>query len=470
MAASCVATGGGSSSGRSFPTLGFDPAEGDIAAVIQVEVSLTDAQLELAECASRMQEALEVSDDWDGDAADDFHDYGDDLPQAFERGNKSLVAAAQAMGKWAGTMKANQEEADRLEREAKQLKKQLDSATEAVGEAAVSVGHAHSAASQTKANNALTSATLDQMLAQQAFDDVISRAERLKAKHLRDANATAEAIGKDSDDSFKPESDGWFVQAVDGVAKVSGVVSTVAGTIAVASLVIPGAGEVIAPIAGTVAMGAAGVNSIAGLAQHAAGSRNAIPYPYIALGLLPTRVISSPVVNGTKAFKGALGNGTGVVRATRAARIQGVNALKTEAREAPLIKSGIAANTARKDGLDSWLNAERLRNEQALHDKGKDLAKAVNKFDSWVGGSGDAATRHTTELGRLRSAHEAASGTIDGVDKTHRALDPSYHQSDGDRRALNIAKQLANPGRDGLERFTAAEIAAQINRQITGGK
>ena len=41
MVASC--TGG---AGRSFPTLGFDPAEGDVASVVQVEIALTDSRLQ----------------------------------------------------------------------------------------------------------------------------------------------------------------------------------------------------------------------------------------------------------------------------------------------------------------------------------------------------------------------------------------------------------------------------------------
>ena len=409
-----------------------------------------------------MQEALDVSDSWDGDAADDFHDYGDDLPQAFERGGKSLLAAAKALGKWANTLKANQEEADRLEREAKKLKHQLETATEAVGTAQVAANRAHGVAHQTTANNALTTAALDQLLAQQAFDDVLERAQRLKAKHLREANATAEAIGKDSDDSFKPENDGWFVQAVDGVASASGIISAVAGTIAVASLVIPGVGEVVAPIAGTIAMSTAGIGSLAGIAQRASGSRHKPSWVDIGLGLAPTKVVTTPLVKGGKVLKTVYKSGSGATHAAKAAGLESRRAMSAGLRDAPIARTVNTGRAIRSAGLQTFLHNERAAVEHGLREKGEGLAAALNRLDKATGGTGHAMDDHLVGLGKARSAHESVAGTIDSSDKIHHAVDPTDTQTSGEKRGINAAKAIANPGRNQFEVWGSSEAADQL--------
>src|SRR5207244_2059467 len=121
---------------RGFPALGFDPPEGDPGAVATALTAITEAAIQLEEVNSRMSEALDVSDDWDGDAADDFHDYGDDLPKAFGSGAESMKAVAEALSTWAGQLTANQALADELERRAKKLKEQLEAAADAMDEAA----------------------------------------------------------------------------------------------------------------------------------------------------------------------------------------------------------------------------------------------------------------------------------------------------------------------------------------------
>src|SRR5262245_53365766 len=216
--------GGGSASGggRSFPALGFDPAEGDKGAVATVLMSLERAAVQLDEVSSRMTEALDVSDDWDGDAADDFHDYGDDLPKAFNSGAESMKAVAKALSTWSGQLAANQALADELERQAKKLKAELRPAGAAVDSAASAIPPAGNPHYNDRFDAYLAAADKWSTL-NAALQKVIADADRLKARHRRQADAAASAIRGGPDDAFEPENDGWFVQLLDGVSEVSGI-------------------------------------------------------------------------------------------------------------------------------------------------------------------------------------------------------------------------------------------------------
>ncbi|MDQ3579597.1 MAG: hypothetical protein M3443_18780 [Actinomycetota bacterium] len=91
--------------------------------------------------------------------------------------------------------------------------------------------------------------------------------------------------------------DGWYVQVLDGGGKVSGVVSSASAAIAAGSLLIPGVGQVVAPVAGTVAAASGGVNALTGLAQKGVGSGNAPNWVDIGLGLFPGLTATSGAVS-----------------------------------------------------------------------------------------------------------------------------------------------------------------------------
>jgi uncharacterized protein YukE len=245
---------------RSFPALGFDPAEGDADAVKSLMLQLATASETIVQTLPRLEEAAKITDDsdWGGSAAEEFSDHGDDLPQGLGKGSEAITAVSTALSEWFGTMSTNQAQADVLEAAAKKLKATLSGFDECNDE----------------------TARLSTQLGR-----VIDDANRLKARHLRAANATADAIraGKDGD-PFKPENDTWYVQGFDGLAKAADGISLVTAT-AAAGLAATGVGVVPAAALEIVSTGAGGVGSLAALGQQLSGSRNAPGWAGVAIGL-----------------------------------------------------------------------------------------------------------------------------------------------------------------------------------------
>lgn len=301
---------------RSFPALGFDPAEGDRGAVATVLTSILRAAIQLDEVNTRMAEALDVSDDWSGDAADDFHDYGDDLPQAFGTGAESMKAVADALNTWAGQLATNQALADQLEARAKQLKAQVKDAGAAMDEAAGAIPRDTGNPSYAERYDAFQRTVDTWSTLNTALRKVIDDAERLKARHLRGANAAASAIRGGPDDAFQPENDGWFVQTVDGIAKVSSIASAVTG-VAAAALAITVIGAPVAGALETASIATGGIALGAGVVQRVANSKNAPSNLDLLLNMVPGRTFTSGAVG---AVKGAARPAIGASRLRTGAR------------------------------------------------------------------------------------------------------------------------------------------------------
>lgn len=245
---------------RSFPALGFDPTPGEADAVQTLMLQLATAGELVNATLPRLQDAVRLADDaeWIGDAAEEFSDHGDDLPQGLGKGGDAINAVAKALTSWHSTMVANQAQAEVLEAAAKRLKAKLATFDECDDE----------------------STAVSTQLAK-----VLDDAHRLEARHLKAANATADAIraGKDGD-PFKPENDAWYVQAFDGVAVAADGVSLATGTVA-AGLAATGVGLPAAAALEIASTGTGAVGSLAALGQQLSGSRNAPGWTAVALGL-----------------------------------------------------------------------------------------------------------------------------------------------------------------------------------------
>jgi hypothetical protein len=245
---------------RSFPALGFDPTPGEPDAVQTLMLQLATAGELVNATLPRLQEAVTLADDneWIGSAAEEFADHGDDLPQGLSTGRDDISAVAKALTSWFATLVANQAQAEVLEAAAKKLKAKLST---------FDVCDAESTAVSTQLSRVL--------------DD----ARRLEARHLRSANATADAIRKGKDgDPFKPENDSWYVQAFDGVAVAADGVSLATGTIA-AGLAATGVGVVPAAAFEIASTSTGAVGSLAALGQQLSGSRHAPGWTSVVLGL-----------------------------------------------------------------------------------------------------------------------------------------------------------------------------------------
>lgn len=245
---------------RSFPALGFDPAPGEADAVQTLMLQLATAGELVNATRPRLEDAVRLADDadWIGDAAEEFSDHGDDLPQGLAKGADAINAVATALTSWHSTMVTNQAQAEVLEAAAKKLKAKLSTFT--------------------VCNDASTAVSTQ-------LSRVLDDARRLQARHLKAADATADAIRKGKDgDPFKPENDAWYVQAFDGVAVVSDGVSLATGTVA-AGLAATGVGLPAAAVLEVASTGTGAVGSLAALGQQLSGSRNAPGWTAVALGL-----------------------------------------------------------------------------------------------------------------------------------------------------------------------------------------
>jgi hypothetical protein len=266
---------------------------------------------------------------------------------------------------------------------------------------------------------------------------VIADAQRLKAKHLRQAGAAADAIRSGPDDAFQPQNDGWFVQVLDGIGVVSGIVSTASAAVAAGSLLIPGVGEVVAPVAGTVAATASGINGLTGLAQRAAGSSNAPGVLDIALALAPGRTATSGVTGLAKgalrgglkdaAKQGAKGAAEGFTSGGLGAAVKNVREIRTLAEQNPSLREALAA-----------------KGSKDLLKKGDDITKAFGKE-----GASDATKQ---AIGRVRASHEAFVNTVDTTVKSFDAA--GVELTPAQKRELELLKLATNPGRAQLENAT----------------
>ncbi|MGH3993024.1 MAG: WXG100 family type VII secretion target, partial [Pseudonocardiaceae bacterium] len=84
----------------SYPGLGFDPTPGEPGAVQAVLDTFATAGENIASILPQLQSAVSTADGWDGDAAEEFSDYGDDIPNGLAEGAESMGQAADALVVW----------------------------------------------------------------------------------------------------------------------------------------------------------------------------------------------------------------------------------------------------------------------------------------------------------------------------------------------------------------------------------
>lgn len=389
---------------RSFPALGFDPTPGEAGAVQTLMLQLATAGELVNATRPRLEQAVKITDDadWGGAAAEEFSDHGDDLPQGLGKGGEAIDAVANALTGWYSTLVANQAQADALEAVARKLKAKLST---------FHVCDAESTAVSTR------------------LARVVDDARRLQARHLKAANATADAIrqGKDGD-PFKPENDAWYVQLFDGVAVAADGVSLATGTVA-AGLAATGVGVVPAAALEAVSTGAGGVGSLAALGQQLSGSRNAPGWTSVILGL-GTSVVP---VGGTAAAAVRSGARVAVKRgskaAIRAAR-KDITAAATGGGVPGLVND---VSKIRRYGIEGKVSRD-------LTAAGRDVAKREH-----VALPKDLAARHA-ELQRLGVEAKQREAFVNLVDKGTEIADQAGVGLTPEQKAeLKLLEQGVNP-------------------------
>ncbi|OLR91651.1 hypothetical protein [Actinokineospora bangkokensis] len=416
-----------------FPALGFDPTPGDPGTVQAVLLSMASAQQAIATTLPRLEEAAKVTDDadWGGSAAEEFSDHGDDLPMGLGKGGEAIGKAVEALSAWARVMVPNQTRADELEKRAKDLKKQVKAASEAVRDAAGAIprdtSNPHYGAryddflSATKA-----AADLDARLAK-----VVDDAKRLQAKHLREANAAADAIRSGPDDAFTPENDTWYVQAFDGTAKAADWVSLATGTVA-AGLAATGIGLPAAAVLETASTTSGAVGSLAALGQQLSGSRNAQGWAGTLIGL------GTSVIPGGGTAAAAVRSGTRA--AAKGGSRQALKQVAKDVREA--LGSGGApgvVNTVkemRERGIEGKVRKD-------LIDSGREAAKRQGLTDDLS--KLPLAERRDALLG-LGAAEKQREAVVSSIDNTTKLAEKAgVELDDGQKARLDALKLALNP-------------------------
>jgi uncharacterized protein YukE len=223
----------------SYPGLGFDPTPGEPSAVQNALTQIADGGGKLEMLMGTIESDLDLSDGWEGSAADEFHDNLDDIPRALNSGAQSMEYVANALVTWAGQLVDNKRQAEVLDKLALELKQQLRAAVAELNQAQARLESAHGAGRAT-AQAAFDRAAVHAVSVNDQFDAIIEQAKTLQDKHLAQAEATATKIaGASNSDTFEPT--GKFSQVVGTVGSVLGEVSVWTGRAAfVAALLATG--------------------------------------------------------------------------------------------------------------------------------------------------------------------------------------------------------------------------------------
>lgn len=428
-------TGGGGTTGstRSFPALGFDPAEGDKGAVQALLLRLATASETIVTTLPRLEEAAKITDDseWGGSAAEEFSDHGDDLPMGLGKGAEAMTAVSTALSTWLEQLSANQARADVLEAKAKKLKAQLKDAEADLSEAAGAVPRDTTSPQYDSRHNAFLDAGAEAARLDRELQQVIDDATRLQARHLREANTTADAVrtGKDGD-PFKPENDAWYVQGFDGLATVADGVSLVTAT-AAAGLAATGVGVLPAAALAAVSTGSGVVGSFAAVGQQLSGSRNAPGWGVVGLGLGTSVIPGGGTAAAAARSAGRVALKGGSKASLRAARKD----IEAAARGGALPGLVDDVSKIRKHGLDGKVSRD-------LTEAGRDVAKRKGIYDDLPR---DVAERKAA-LQRLGVEAKQNQGYADLVDKGQQIAERAGVELAPEQRAeLRLLQQGINP-------------------------
>lgn len=378
----------------SYPGLGFDPTPGEPGAVQAVLEKFAATGEQLASIVPQLQSAVSVADGWDGDAADEFSDYGDDIPNGLIEGAESMGKAADTLVTWYAALVDNKAQAEVLDAMARKLKKQIEAAWDAVHDAQAALSTAVSQQAVTAARNDLNTASSAVGTLQAQLDVVIDEARQLQATHLQQANTTAAALRGAAGDAFQPVSAGAQIVGVAG--SVLSEVSTWTGRAAFVAALVPGVGTL---PAGVLAAASAGTG-LAGTGGKLLAKQQGAP------GMQNTSTMSL-LLDGLLSVGGPAGKGVG----------QALKGLKSARQEAAQLGARGLAGKAGKSAFDESQLGKALK---AFND-----ARGANSVKDAMDRIGASRIDDLAQRGAVDKALEgtgiAGSSVVDIADKADRA-------------------------------------------------
>ncbi|MHB9758403.1 putative T7SS-secreted protein [Streptomyces sp. BYX5S] len=322
-----------------YTHLGWNPAPGTPFEVTELELKVKTASRTLDSTYRQIEQLLGESSYWEGDAADAFRDALDgDIPTYVKNAARSLDKAATALSSWNATLTSHRDLAKKYDEEAGQRKSAAEAARKAhdqarqnpdlnlAGRTFPSQEEADTATARLRsAESALNDASTELEQANQAYQDVISKAKELEAEHEAKAETVAKRLDE-ADDKLAPKEPGWLSKAAsaigdalkaigEGILEHAGTISAIAGLLAL--LPTP-----FAPVFLAVAVGASALSMAKNLSSE--DFRDSLRGEY-GLG------------EGVKAWAGVVGDSLGMV--------PGVGALARSGSEV-----GLASAVAREGG------------------------------------------------------------------------------------------------------------------------
>ena len=209
-----------------YPTLGFDPAPGDLSVVENLHGTFSRVAGRLSAANGALRQLGRSDGVWQGQAAQAFARRVGELPKHLADGENSMSAACRALGSWSEELVDFQRRATAYERQAADAAASVSSARAA----AMAIARPGANASQAEVDEARQQAAKAKGKVDAASDElsrIISRARGLLAEHDEVAGRVAKSL-RDSAD-VAPAKPGFFQRlgsalsdAVDFVVSLPG--------------------------------------------------------------------------------------------------------------------------------------------------------------------------------------------------------------------------------------------------------
>ncbi|MDO0913250.1 hypothetical protein QQM39_21095 [Streptomyces sp. DT2A-34] len=215
-----------------YPNLGWNPVPGIPAEVAALQQKVKAAANALDSSHRQIERLLGESAHWEGDAADAFRDALDgELPKYMKNAARSLDKAAASLDGWNGDLSSHRDLAKKYDEEAGEKKSAAEKAKQHHDEAAKhpdlqlagreypSQQEADAATARLRAaERSLNEATTQLNNANQAYEDVLTKARTLEGENKEKAEAVAKKLDE-ADDKLAPKEPGWFGKTLEAIGE-----------------------------------------------------------------------------------------------------------------------------------------------------------------------------------------------------------------------------------------------------------
>ncbi|GGZ90412.1 putative T7SS-secreted protein [Streptomyces bluensis] len=214
-----------------YPNLGWNPVPGIPAEVAALQQKVKAAANALDSSHRQIERLLGESAHWEGDAADAFRDALDgELPKYMMNAARSLDKAAASLDGWNGDLSSHRDLAKKYDEEAGEKKSAAEKAKQHHDEAAKhpdlqagkefpSQQEADAATARLRAaERSLNEAATQLNNANQAYEDVLTKARTLESENKEKAEAVAKKLDE-ADDKLAPKEPGWFGKTLEAIGE-----------------------------------------------------------------------------------------------------------------------------------------------------------------------------------------------------------------------------------------------------------